>query len=463
MRRKTPAGEQPKGHARARRQVNRSTAEPPAEAPGGAAEHAWVEVIKKMDDVYHELLDYEAALEQKNAALEESQQFIHSVLKSMSDVLVVCNRAGMIEDLNPSLAELTGCTQSELRGHSFLELLADPQSRRRFESHLMGHTGEPLADCEVQLRGAAGQTVPVTLSCMPRLSSARRPLGMVITGRPVGELRRAYSALRQAHEDLKRTQQQLLLSEKMASLGRLVAGVAHELNNPISFVLGNVVALRKYLKRIQEYLAAMHGKAPVTSLAATREKLRIDRVMADLPSLIDGTIEGAERTRDIVDSLKRFSAPGADEHEEVNLLAVIERAVQWVTKAAADTFVVSHQLPESIRVIGNAGQLQQVVMNLVQNAADATASARPGLLRIHARRSGADIVVVFADNGPGIAEADMVKIFDPFFTTKPVGKGTGLGLSISYGIVEHHGGHLSAANGSDGGAVFTLRLPLAPD
>ena len=111
------------------------------------------------------------------------------------------------------------------------------------------------------IRGRDGSPLPVSLNCTPRLSGTGKLLGMVLTGRPVGELRRAYHALRQAHEDLKTTQQQLLQAEKMASLGRLVAGVAHELNNPISFVLGNMLAIRRYAARLQTYLEAVHSGA----------------------------------------------------------------------------------------------------------------------------------------------------------------------------------------------------------
>lgn len=428
-------------------------------ADSAAGEQAWLEVIQKMDEVYHELLDYEAALEKKNAELEESQQFISSVLTSISDVLVVCNRAGIIEDLNPSLLELTGCDEAQLRGTSLLELFADEASRRKFEAHLVAHPAGHLADCELLLRGAGGQPVPVAFSAMPRVSSTGRSLGMVVTGRPIGELRRAYSALQQAHDELKRAQQQLLHSEKLASLGRLVAGVAHELNNPISFVLGNAVALKKYLSRIERYLTAVHRQPQSAELESLRGELRIDRTLADLPSLIEGTVEGAERTRDVVDGLKRFSASGSHDHSAFDLRPVIERAVQWVTNAAPESFTVDMQLPESMPVTGSAGQQQQVVMNLVQNAVDATANCKPAVLRLRARLEERSFVIEFADNGPGIAAENLSKIFDPFFTTKPVGQGTGLGLSISYGIVERHGGSLSAANNSEGGALFTLRLP----
>jgi two-component system sensor histidine kinase HupT/HoxJ len=427
---------------------------------GPIDEQAWLEVIRRMDEVYRELLDYEATLEQQNEALAESQRFIFSVLTSMSDVLVVCNRAGIIEDLNPSLLELTGCTEDQLRGTSLFDLFADAESRRVMEQHLATHPGERLADCEVQMRGAGGVAVPVALSCTPRFSGTGRPVGMVITGRPVGELRRAYSALRQAHEDLKRTQQQLLQAEKMASLGRLVAGVAHELNNPISSVLGNVSALKKYVSRLQAYLTAIHREPRSEDLQKLREQLRIDAVLADLPSLMDGMQEGGERTRDIVDGLKRFSAFGAEALVPLDLRSVIERAVEWVAKAAPNRLRIEVQTSEPLPVKGNAGRLQQVFMNLVQNAVDATAGRDGAIVKIRAWRDDGQIHVEVVDNGPGIAPENLPKIFDPFFTTKPVGRGTGLGLSISYGIVEQHGGHLTAENAPAGGAIFRVQLPV---
>jgi two-component system sensor histidine kinase HupT/HoxJ len=267
--------------------------------------------------------------------------------------------------------------------------------------------------------------------------------------------------LRRAHEDLKTTQQQLIHSEKMASLGRLVAGVAHELNNPISFVYGNTVAMKRYAERLARYLAAVHGEMPREEREALRRELRIDRLLDDLPSLIDGTVEGAERTRDIVDALKRFSATDRDERRQFDLGEVVERAVQWVGKATGSQFEVKLELPAGITVAGSPGQLQQVVMNLVQNAADATEKARERRLEIGGRIEGGEAVIEFRDSGPGIAEENLGKLFDPFFTTKPVGRGTGLGLAISYGIVERHGGRLSAVSHPKGGALFTLRLPVA--
>ena len=444
-----------------------STTVRPANSPLGEAsdalgEQAWIEVIQKMDEVYNDLLQYEVALEEKNAALEESHQFIESVLASMSDILIVCDRNGTIEEVNSSLCHFAGKEAGALEHTPVFSLFADDVERARARDVFARFGRDGVHDCEFFLRAGDGSTVPVSMNCTPRVSQTGKLMGMVVTGRPVGELRRAYQALRQAHDDLKRTQGQLLHAEKMVSLGRLVAGVAHELNNPISFVLGNVLSLKRYAARLETYLNAVHASS-ATDQAALREmrgELRIDRILADMPHLIDGMIEGAERTRDIVDALKRFSAVDKTTPEQVNLNEVIERAVRWVVQSAPARFTVDLDLPAGLHCNGSSGQLQQVAMNLVQNACDATLHQPAPRLQIVGRLEGGNVCLRFIDNGPGIAEQHLDRLFEPFFTTKPVGHGTGLGLSISYGIVDRHGGKLAAVNLPGGGAEFILTLPV---
>ncbi|NJD34863.1 MAG: PAS domain-containing protein, partial [Betaproteobacteria bacterium] len=379
-----------------------------AAAAGASAEDGiWLDVIRKMDEVYNDLLQYEVALEEKNATLEDTQQFISSVLTSMSDLLIVCSRAGVIESVNAALASLLGVDAEALHGRTVFDLFADEESRQHAGRLFSDQGGQPAEDIEMLLKAANGSAIPVSLNCTPRYNGGGKMLGLVITGRPVGELRRAYQALRRAHEDLKTTQQQLIHSEKMASLGRLVAGVAHELNNPISFVYGNTLAMKRYAERLARYLAAIHGGMPTTEREALRNELRIDRLLDDLPSLIDGTVEGAERTRDIVDALKRFSATDRDERRAFDLVEVIERAVQWVCKATANQFEVRLNLPPALKVSGSPGQVQQVVMNLVQNAADATENSRERRLEISGHSEEGQAMIEFRDSGPGIPAANL--------------------------------------------------------
>ncbi|OWW20190.1 PAS domain-containing sensor histidine kinase [Noviherbaspirillum denitrificans] len=428
----------------------------------GVDEATWVDVIQKMDEVYSQLVRDEIALEEKNEQLERSQQFIFSLLSAMSDVLVACNHLGDIEETNTALRELVGVDEQRLRGMTIYDLLADGTSaarvRRMIEQALPG--GEVA---ELQLVHPTHGGVHVDFNCTPRMDSSGKRAGYVFVGRPLGELKRAYQELRQTHEALKRTQQQLLHAEKMASLGRLVAGVAHELNNPISFVLGNVHALKRYSDRITAYVEAVHEGDTPEQLAEMRQKLRIDRILDDLPSLIEGTIEGAQRTTDIVNGLKRFSAVDRDEKEQVDLNDVVERAIHWVSKGTAPHFAVHWERGAPLSVTGSAGKLLQVLMNVIQNAYDAASGAQVAqpALWITAGREDGKVALYLRDNGPGIPDACMNQIFDPFFTTKPVGKGTGLGLSISYGIVEKHGGTLSARNAPGGGAEFVIELPAA--
>ena len=438
---------------------------PPSGPLEGVDEATWMDVIHRMDEVYSKLIADEVALEQKNTELEQSHQFIYSVLSSMSDLVIACGEEGEIEETNAALTELVGRAEDSLRGQRLDQLLLSAEDRQRLRRMTDWSTNAKDAReaVELHLRDAHGQDVPVEVRCTPRRDGAGVRVGYVLVGRPVGELRRAYQQLQEAHAALKSAQQQLLHSEKMASLGRLVAGVAHELNNPISFVLGNVHALGRYCRRLTDYLAAVDGGASPSDLKVLREQLKIDHVVADMPGLIEGTQEGAQRTAEIVAGLKRFSALDRGETQLVEISPIIERAIHWVCKGTSPAFQV-HWVPCSgLQVQGSAGHLLQVFMNLIQNAYDATVGAdvaQPALW-IDAEVRGARLHMRFADNGPGIAEALRSRVFDPFFTTKPVGKGTGLGLSISYGIVEQHGGSLAVQVAPQGGAAFLVDLPLA--
>ncbi len=429
----------------------------------------WIEVIRKMDQTYADLVRYQVELEEKNRALELAHQFISSVLASMTDVLIVCDIQGRIEEVNPALEALTGLPEESLIGRPFQSLLA-AECLDLASGFAEKIRNDAVHDCELSLR-AEPEALPLAVNCTSRYDSRGRLVGMVLIGRPVGELRRAYEALNRAHLDLKQAQKQLISAEKMASLGRLVAGVAHELNNPISFVYGNVHAMGRYRERLRTYCEAVDASNPPESLKALKEELRITKLLDDLDPLIRGTLEGAERVRDVVQDLRRFSTGQQGERAPFDLVHVVQTAVHWVTKGRRPPVRVLLDLPDSLEIKGHAGQIHQVVMNLVQNALDALEGVADPEIRIQLTRpeerpdTQADqgralgVRLLVEDNGPGIPETDLLRLFDPFFTTKPVGQGTGLGLSISYGIVTDHGGRLSADNRPEGGARLTLELP----
>ena len=425
-------------------------------------DRVWIDVIQQMDAIYTELVQYQLELEEKNTELENAQLFIQSVISSMSDVLIVCDINNSILQVNAALEKITGLNADDVTGQSLLNLFSvDQQSTIQ---DLFGRVRcETLADIEIDLMNKEIGAVPMAISCSPLYDHKNRFAGYVITGRPLGELRKAYSELHQAHESLKNTQQRLIQSEKMASLGRLVAGVAHELNNPISFLYANMHALKVYEQKLQNYLAAVHNNFDPDECQRLRTELDIDKVINDLKPLVAGSLEGAERVSEIVKNLRQFTTPQQQLKTRFDLVQVIKRATSWVLNASMLNPEVNTHYPERLELINTEGHVHQILINLIQNAVDSLEESEVHLPRINIEIEQAEtkINIHIHDNGHGIQPQNLMRIFDPFFTTKPAGYGTGLGLYISYGLaVEQCNGDLLASNHKQGGAVFTLTLPV---
>lgn len=426
----------------------------------GMSENAWVEVIHRMDDIYADLVRYQVDLEEKNAALEDAQRFIDSVLSSMSDVLVVADVQGRIQRVNKAMLNLLGRGEAELVGTELSALFASSSLPRiaDFPGHI--RIGDIL-DCEIEIVAAGGEAVPLAVNCSPRYDSEGTLSGMVVTGRPLGELRRAYRDLQETHKKLKTAQQQLVQSEKMASLGRLVAGVAHELNNPISFVFGNMHTLQRYGEGLQDYLDLVQRGAPPEVLEQARKHHRIDRILQDLGPLIAGSLEGAERVSGIVQNLRRFATPQRQKRHTFDLCRLVESSLSWVSKAVRVQAQIHLDIPAELPIRSSEGHVQQILINLIQNAFDAMDGMEQPRLDLQVSASAGRAQVKVRDHGPGISEDNLLRVFDPFFTTKAVGKGTGLGLYISYGLAsEQCAGALTVRNHPEGGAEFTLDLPM---
>ncbi|WP_415883957.1 ATP-binding protein [Neptuniibacter sp. QD34_54] len=418
---------------------------------------AWVSVIRKMDEAYADLVHSQVEVEEKNAELQENKQFLDSVQSSMSDVLIVCDHLGQIQQVNRALEMLTGKLGEELVGNHFTDLV-DPRFLQKVNGLINQVRVQPVRDCEIELHGVDG-SIPLSMNCSPRKNHRGRLVGMVLIGRPLGELQKAYIELNSAHAELKLAQERLVQSEKMASLGRLVAGVAHELNNPISFVYGNMHALQRYTDRLSQYFDAINEGQPRDQLKEMREELRLDKLIRDLNSLVAGTMEGADRVKEIVNDLKQFSSTQESEKTLFDLTHVIRTALHWIIKESKQPVEVVEHIPSDLKAVGHSGQIHQVVVNLVQNAVDAMQSCEQQCLTLEAESFKGRVEFKVSDTGPGVCEDDLSRLFDPFFTTKPVGQGTGLGLSISYGIVSEHGGELRIFNRDEGGAMAVLVLP----
>ena len=277
------------------------------------------------------------------------------------------------------------------------------------------------------------------------------------------QLRATNEELRSAYRELQATQLQLIQREKMASVGQLVAGVAHELNNPIGFISSNVATLEDFVRRLRAMLAAYQEaalpEADRTRIAARREELKVDYALTYLDSMVDGIREGADRTRKIVRDLRVFARTPDDVWQPVDLHEELESSLTLLNHLLKDRVSVRREYGPVGPVECVRSQIDQVFLNVLANAAQAIRG--PGTITIQTERDGPMAVIRVGDTGPGIPSETLGRIFDPFFTTKPVGEGTGLGLSISYEIITKHGGEIRAESPPEGGAVFTLRLPVA--
>ena len=420
-------------------------------------EDAWVSVIQKMDEAYADLVHSQVEVEEKNVELEEAKSFSDSIQSAMNDVLVVCDNDGIIEGVNRALTELVGESESALIGRSILTLIA-PELHDKVQGFYERLRAQPLRDYELELQGKSGN-VPLSVNCTARLNHRGKSVGMVLVGRPLGELQRAYKELNIAHAELQLAQQRLIQSEKMASLGRLVAGVAHELNNPISFVYGNMHVLRRYTDKLSTYFDAVANGESRDALREMRENMRLEKAIKDLNSLVDGTMEGADRVKEIVNDLRQFSSAQVSEKASFDLSHAVHTALHWIMKESDYPVEVEDNIPRPLEAYGHAGQIHQVVVNLIENAVDAMAASETRRLTINASADNDGVLLTIRDTGSGISADDAPQIFEPFYTTKPVGMGTGLGLSISYGIVSQHNGELSIDNHIDGGAIASLFLP----
>ncbi|HEV7905278.1 MAG TPA: ATP-binding protein, partial [Pyrinomonadaceae bacterium] len=269
--------------------------------------------------------------------------------------------------------------------------------------------------------------------------------------------------LKEGKEQLQRLQAQIVHSEKMASLGQLAAGVAHELNNPAGFIFGNMQILKECaagLERLLTFYDALALPADEAAhVALIKDEICYESTLEDLRSIITDCHDGAERIRDVVQNLRTFSRLDEADFKKVDVHEGLDATVRLLSRYfASGQIKLERDYANLPHVDCYAGQLNQVWMNLLANAAQAVGNG--GVVRIRTRQAGEDVSIEISDDGCGISSDALKKIFDPFYTTKPVGDGTGLGLSVTYSVVERHGGSINVRSQPGLGTTFTVIIPI---
>lgn len=363
-----------------------------------------------------------------NTLLEHTNAFLRSLILSAVDGVIASNMNGKILIFNDAAARILGYTPQEaLENLSIQDLYPDDDARlvmKKLRSEECGEVGK-LKTCDVRLRMKSGETVPISLNASIIYDKGREvaTIGFFHDLREDLEIKR----------ELEATQMQLLQAEKLASLGKLAAGVAHQLNNPLN------------------------GITLFTRIVMEEHDLDRD-VKKDLMRIF----KDAERCRDIVKELLEFARQTRQEIKPENLNRAVSRTIFLLqSQAIFHNIEIEKDFSSTLpKVPVDIQQIYHVFMNLIINAAEAMEGVGKLTVKSRRSRSGRSVCFEISDTGPGVPEDVIPRIFDPFFTTKEHGKGTGLGLSVAYGIVQNHHGTITVRNNSGGGATFVVELPL---
>ncbi len=278
------------------------------------------------------------------------------------------------------------------------------------------------------------------------------------------ELEETNREVQKAYQELQETQVQLVQSEKMASLGQLVAGIAHEIKNPLNFIYGNTDFLKRYVGNLKRLVKLYEEKASLDegerrAIESLKEDIHYSFMMQDLDTLIRNFEEGAKRIHAIIADLRTFSRmDSGDRLEAVDIREPVELALNLLQNQYRDRIQIHKEYGEVPQVRCHSGKISQVFMNLISNACQAIYAE--GDIWVRTFSQNGSVVIEVEDNGMGIEREHLDKVFEPFFTTKPVGKGTGLGLSISYGIIQQHEGSIEVESEKGKRTKFRIRLPL---
>jgi PAS domain S-box-containing protein len=436
-------------------------------------------------------------------ALRESENHYRCIVETASEGVWMFDADSKTTFANNRMAQMLGYSVEELLGRSLFEFI-DPDFQSLTQTYIERRRQGIHERHDFKFRRKDGSDLWAIVSATPIFDACDRFVGVLRMITDITERKQAEEALRQSERELKlknqqlkqtlrqlkQTQAQLIQNEKMISLGQMVAGIAHEINNPVSFIYGNVSYARDYAQQLLHLvqLYAKHYPEPVPEIQTEIAAFDLDFLMRDFPNVLRSMKEGANRIREIVLSLRTFSRLDEAHKKEANIHEGIDSTLLLLQhRLKKQPSQLEIQVKKEYGPIPPIecypGQLNQVFMNLLSNAIEALeGQAKPGAIAIcteivrdrksltsgpeeqttNNRQSTTDAVIIrIIDNGPGIPCHVKKHIFDPFFTTKPVGVGTGLGLSISHSIVvEKHGGKLTCNSTPGQGTEFIIELPV---
>lgn len=366
-----------------------------------------------------------ASVPSPELALARDRELLEKVFDTLPTMVALIDPVGTVFKVNRAWEQTLGWTADDPNGRQLADILQlDPTDRRQMVALL---ERPDAAWHDVKVRTRTGRVIDVLWANVTLSDGMRVGIAQDVTER-------------------RRLEAQLLLADRMASLGTMAAGVAHEINNPLSYVLGN-------LSYVTETLHALSERASVTP-----DDLR------EFSDAIAEAISGAERMRDIVRDLKLFSRSNESSHDAVDLGSVIATSLRMLKNQIIHRAQLVTDIAPTPKVKGSASRLGQVFVNLIQNAVQALPERdqQQNEVRIAVRSRGAtEVVTEVRDNGLGIPPDLLARVFDPFFTTKPVGVGTGLGLSVCHGIIATLGGRIEVESEPGQGACFRVVLPVA--
>jgi len=414
------------------------------------------EDITHRKEAERKLLKHQAELQLKHEQLshlyiqvERGKREWEQTLDCIDDIVILVGENGVIRRCNRALLEFTNRDYQSVISSEWHDLFNDVGLDVDL---LIGKSGELYHQ-------QSGRWFTV------RIYPYAEDKGAVISLHDLTAIKLVSDELAKAYEELKTTHLQLLQQEKMASIGQLAAGVAHEINNPMGFISSNLGTMAKYSERLKGFIVTQDealnsiGSPELTaSLADARKRYKIDYLLEDIPKLIAESSDGAERVRTIVQNLKSFSRIDDAELKPVDINECLESTISIAWNELKYKVTLQKEYGELPLVSCYPQQLNQVFLNLLVNGAHAI--EKQGEITVKTWLDGKHACVSISDTGCGIPEEIRSRIFEPFFTTKEVGKGTGLGLSISYEIIQRHNGTIEVASEVGKGTTFTVRLPV---